>query len=86
MKFITALGSEEGKGGASKRYQPAKPLSKISLYQFKQALDNYGNSEGKELILGVDPLIREYSEKVEKNIRNDWETKSLEDLLETGAA
>jgi hypothetical protein len=63
-----------------------KPQISALIFITAQALNNYGNSEGKELILGVDPLIREYSEKVEKNIRNDWETKSLEDLLETGAA
>ncbi|MDA0347222.1 MAG: YihY/virulence factor BrkB family protein [Verrucomicrobia bacterium] len=86
MGFITVLTSEVGRGNTVKRYQPAKPLTKINLFEFKKALDDYGNSEGKELILDVDPLIREYSNKAEMNIQNDWETKTLEDLLETGVA
>ena len=73
---------ESEKAGVSKRYQPAKPLNNMDLFQFKQALDNYGNSEGKELLLSVDPLIREFSEKAESNFQNDWKHHSLEDLLE----
>ncbi len=81
MGFISTLSSEAGPGGTTKRYQPAKPLGKINLFQFKKALDDYGNSEGKELILGVDPLIREYTQKAEDNLQAHWESKTLEDLL-----
>ncbi|MCZ6674150.1 MAG: YihY/virulence factor BrkB family protein [Verrucomicrobia bacterium] len=86
LGFITILTAEAGNSGVTKRYQPAKPLSKITLYHFKKALDNYGNSEGKELILKVDPLIREFSEKMDSNIKRDWQTRTLEELLETGVA
>ena len=79
--IISTLSSEAGPGGTTKRYQPAKPLGKINLFQFKKALDDYGNSEGKELILGVDPLIREYTQKAEDNLQAHWESKTLEDLL-----
>ena len=81
MGFITLMTTETVKGGVTKRYQPAKPLTKIDLYEFKQALDNYGNSEGKELLLTVDPLIREFSEKAEANFKEDWQSQSLEELL-----
>lgn len=82
MGFITLMTNESEKAGDSKRYQPAKPLNNMDLFQFKQALDNYGNSEGKELLLSVDPLIRTFSEKAESNFQNDWKHHSLEELLE----
>jgi membrane protein len=86
MGFITILTSDVGTNDTIKRYQPSKPLSKINLFQFKKALDDYGNSEGKDLILDVDPLIRKYSEKAEKHAQDDWGNKTMEDLLEPGVA
>jgi membrane protein len=83
MGFITLTTSESEKSGVTKRFQPAKPLSNIDLFQFKQSLDNYGNSEGKELLLSVDPLMSEFSQKAESNFQNDWQHHSLEELLET---
>ena len=82
MGFISTLTSETGKARISKQYQPAKPLSHISLFEFKDALDNYGNSDGKELLLEVDPLIKEFSNKIDSNLKNDWQHHSLEELLE----
>ncbi|MDG2170480.1 MAG: YhjD/YihY/BrkB family envelope integrity protein [Opitutales bacterium] len=83
MGFITLTTSESEKSRVTKRFQPAKPLSNIDLFQFKQSLDNYGNSEGKELLLSVDPLMSEFSQKAESNFQNDWQHHSLEELLET---
>lgn len=82
MGFITLTTSESEKSGVTKRFQPAKPLGNIDLFQFKQSLDNYGNSEGKELLLSVDPLISEFSQKAESNFQNDWQQHSLDELLE----
>jgi membrane protein len=81
LGFITILNSETEKTGTAKRYQPAKPLDKITLYQFKKALDNYGNSDGKDLLLDVDPLIREFSDATEAHLKDNWRTLSLEDLF-----
>lgn len=84
MGFISVMTAKVEKSEITERYQPAKPLEKITLYQFKKSLDDYGNSEGKELILNVDPLIREFHEKAEGNIYKDWHARSLEDLLQIG--
>lgn len=82
MGFISTLSQEVSPDGTTKRYQPAKPLSKINLFQFKKSLDDYGNSEGKELIIDIDPLLGEFAQKAEINLQENWESKTLEDLLE----
>ena len=86
MGFITILSSANETKNAAKRYQPAKPLNKISLFNFKKALDNYGNSDGKELILKADPLIRKLSENMDSAIEREWESRTLEELLEAQAS
>jgi len=81
MGFISILTAESGKSVLTKCYQPAKPLNEITLYKFKQALDDFGNSEGKELLLEADPVIREFCEKTESDFRQNWQSKTLDDLL-----
>ena len=86
MGFISALNPETNSGDVARCYQPAIPLKEIDLYHFKKSLDEYGNSEGKELILKVDPLIREFSERSEANLHKDWHARSLEELLNEESA
>ncbi|MCB1122042.1 MAG: YihY/virulence factor BrkB family protein [Verrucomicrobiae bacterium] len=82
MGYLTNLNSENEKMGETKRYQPAMPLEKINLYHFKHAMDHSGNSEGKELLLDVDPLIRDFSEDSDASLKENWGSKSLDELLD----
>ena len=45
-------------------YQPAKPIDSITLGQFKQVFDCFGNNEGVDLIAETSPAIRHYLEQV----------------------
>lgn len=81
MGYLALVDNDNDENGETKRYQPAKPLEKINLYDFKLAQDNTGNSEGKELLLQVDPLIREFSDDSDASLKEAWGSKSLDELL-----
>ena len=61
------------------RYQPSKPLDKISLLDFKLTFESLGESPDDELFDSFDPLVRKYHVLI-----NDARKASFEDLtLET---
>jgi len=81
LGFVSII-QYEGKGGEnSGRYQPARPLKKITLGEFKDRLEGYGNNEGAELIHEADPLIGYYRDKLQKTSASRWGNQTFETLL-----
>ncbi len=81
LGFVSVI-QDVGQGGEnSGRYQPARPLKKISLGEFKESLEGYGNNEGAELIYDADPLIGFYRDKLQKTSTSQWGNQTFESLL-----
>lgn len=63
-------------------YQPARPPEKITLAEFKQCIETYGNDEGSELVSNSNPAIRMYLGEV-LSLKNCPKAKlTLGELLE----
>jgi membrane protein len=45
-------------------YQPACPASSITLADFKQSIETYGNDEGSDIVASSDPAIRIYIDEI----------------------
>lgn len=45
------------------RYAPAVPADKVTLGRFKDAWESYGNNDGLELLIKIDPVIEHYRKK-----------------------
>ena len=45
-------------------YQPGCPAENVTLADFKQSIETYGNNEGSEIASGNDPAIRIYIDEV----------------------
>ena len=45
------------------RYAPAVPADKVTLGRFKDAWESFGNNDGLELLIKIDPVIEHYREK-----------------------
>jgi membrane protein len=57
----------EGKTSEEERdraYQLGKPAESITLGDFKQSIESYGNNEGLDIVTAVDPAIRTYLDEV----------------------
>lgn len=62
-------------------YQPAKPLERIFLNDFKEAFERFGNNEGADLLLEHDPLLPFYREHVSDALQHSVGRVSLAELL-----
>lgn len=63
-------------------YQPARPPESITLADFKQSIETYGNDEGSELVSSGDPAVRMYLEDVLSLKNCPKASLSLGDLME----
>lgn len=79
--FVSLIVREERSGENSARYQPARPLKKVTLGEFKNSLEGYGNNEGAELIHEADPLIDYYQDNLQQMVESNWGLRNFESLL-----
>lgn len=82
LGFVNGMVSRGKNNEETVRYQPARPLTKITLGDFRQALETYGNNEGAELIHEIDPLIDQFRDAVGKFTATELGRQSIESLLE----
>ena len=62
-------------------YQPAKPLSKLTLARFHTVFEGYGNSSGLSSLGHIDPLISHYRERLDAGLDKELGECSVEALL-----
>ena len=76
----TALPSEPNTSSDT-IYQPARPLNRITLFEFKTLDDNLGESPMGETLERLDPLMHAYSTALNQLGKQALFQKSLEELL-----
>ena len=60
LRLITELPPDEGADPNDNRYQPARPLSKITLAEFRRFFEDYGEAPSGGLLDNVDPVLAHY--------------------------
>lgn len=62
LKFLTPVTPEANDTTTDRVYQPARPLARLTLQEFKLAFDNYGDDPAGDTLDGIDPIARSYRE------------------------
>ncbi len=82
MKLISPVPAD---GGDSSRadclYQPSRPLSHITLFEFKTLDDNLGEDPIGDTLERIDPILVHYNDALKDLGKQAFFKKSLEDLL-----
>ncbi|MBC2594273.1 YihY family inner membrane protein [Ruficoccus amylovorans] len=79
--YLSPVENESKSRQESSRYQPARPLERITLADFKQRLETRGNNEGTSLIKYSDPVLTEYEERLLDYSSSESGQKSLKQLF-----
>lgn len=80
IRFISQISSPDQEDRQA-FYQPARPLNRIYLSEFKEAFECYGNNLATDLILNTDDLLIYYQETVSKALKDSVGNVSLEELF-----
>jgi membrane protein len=82
LQLIAQLPSAEDKDPNDYRYQPARPLNKVTLLQFQQLFVNYGESPSGEMLDSVDPILAHYHARLAASLPDAIGQRTLDELLE----
>lgn len=66
---------------AQERYQPGRPLNKITLADFKETFEKWGNNDGTVILKELDPLLGYYNRQLLQIAADSPARTSLQDLL-----
>lgn len=81
MKLITPVPPPTGSAAADHLYQPARPLSRISLLEFKRLDDNLGDDPMGNTLEQLDPILQDYNRALDLLAEQKFFQKNLEQLL-----
>lgn len=82
LGLIAELPPAEGSDQTDHRYQPARPLNKVTLHDFKQLFENHGDSPSGELLDSIDPLLAYYHQQLATALPQILGQKTLDELLD----
>ena len=81
LGLIAELPPAEGSDQTDHRYQPARPLNKTTLHDFKHLFEHHGDSPGGELLDNIDPLLAHYHQQLAVALPQVLGQKTLDELL-----
>ena len=81
MNLITTLRPVAGSTATDYLYQPARPLNRISLQEFKNLDDNFGDDPVGQALEQIDPILHHYNDELDKLGETPFFKKSLEELF-----
>lgn len=85
MNFITPITPLEADASNDLRYQPARPLNRITLQEFKHHFENQGEAPIDESIDALDPIVQEYHARLKRGLEDEFFQRSLELLFDEHA-
>ncbi len=81
LHLVSPVPAAEDTATTEFAYQPARPLSHITLAEFKEQFESLGNDPSSEGIDRLDPLIGRYHETIHSLCEKELFAKSLQDLF-----
>lgn len=82
LRLITEMPPGEGADPNDHLYQPARPLGKITLAEFRQFFEDYGESPSGRLLDSVDPVLAHYHDRLAASQTQALGQPTLDQLLD----
>lgn len=81
MKLVITLQPAAGEASTETRYQPARPLNRINLFEFKTLDDNLGDDPIGQALERIDPILHHYDVALDHLAEQAFFQKNLEQLF-----
>jgi membrane protein len=82
LGLVAAIPPEPDQNSLDYRYQPARPLGRMSLLEFKQLFANLGENPSGAALDAIDPVLRHYHERLGAHLRASLGERTLDALLD----
>jgi membrane protein len=81
LQLISPIPPDPNASSADYLYQPARPLNRLTLSQFKHLFENFGEDPAGDTLGRIDPIIAHYKAGLEQVTSQDFFTKSFDQLF-----
>lgn len=81
LRLVTPVLLDASESEADARYQPARPLNRTTLFDFKTLDDNFGDNPISGTLEHIDPLVAEYDRALARAGESAFFQKSIDELL-----
>ena len=81
MRLVITLRPAAHTPATEHRYQPARPLNRITLLEFKNLDDNLGDDPVGQSLERIDPILMEYERVLSRLGEQEFFRKSLDELF-----
>jgi membrane protein len=81
MKLVTPIPPAPGEASADYRYQPARPLNRITLSDFKNLDDDFGEDPTGPALTNIDPIVARYNQQAAALTQTEFFQKNVEALF-----
>jgi len=82
MELVTPIPPQPGEASSDYRYQPARPLNRITLSDFKNLDDDFGEDPTGPVLSNIDPILARYNEAAGALTHSEFFQKNIETLLQ----
>lgn len=82
MELITPISTAGSHEVAQVRYQPARPLSRVTLRDFKRTDDALGDSSAAVCLANLDPVLEAYDHRMARSLDDPFFTTPLSTLFD----
>jgi membrane protein len=66
LNLISGLPPEDGNAGLDYRFQPARPLDRLTLAEFKESIEGYGQGPQQADLDARDPVVRQFHTRLQR--------------------
>jgi len=81
MRLLSPVPPASNEAATDLRFQPSRPLNRITLADFKRLDDSFGEDPEGPILTEVDPIVGRYDLETSALTRGEFFTKSIEALL-----
>jgi membrane protein len=82
IKLVTTVRPDPSGTAADYLYQPAKPLNRLTLLDFKMLDDNFGENPIGASLERIDPLLAQYDAALNRVTEQEFFQKTVEQLFD----
>jgi len=82
LGLVSTSPPAEGESALDYRFQPARPLARITLNEFRSKFADLGESPSGELLDGIDPILRHFRIHSAKAMTEAFGDQTLDDLID----
>lgn len=82
LGLISPIPSSDEQATNDHRFQPARPLNKVTLTQFKNLFETSGEGPSRDILDSLDPVVREFNAKLDNSTTEALGEETLEAAIE----